>query len=51
MYFGLGIGSIIQGADPANKAGSFIAIESNFNTELDNFLGRKDNLFLFFSVI
>jgi len=40
MYFGLRTGSIIQGADPTNEAGS--STNDDFNTKLDNFLGSKD---------
>jgi len=42
MYFGLGTCSIIQGADPTNEARPSTIIDKDFNTELDNFLGRED---------
>jgi len=32
----------LRGLDPANEAGSSIAIDEDFNTELDDFLGRED---------
>jgi len=40
--FSLGIGYIILGTDPTNKAGSSTTIDEDFNTQLDNFLGRED---------
>jgi len=42
VFWAWGQVQFFRGADPANEARSFTPIDEDFNTELSNFLRRKD---------